>query len=116
MQVFALGMSKRFDVSLPVVRQREDIKAAWGAHSTLGGLSFCPTTNTGCLICRPSGTPLPANDNRRSCGDSPLDYNDQHVPVVHRGIIETVYVWPAFIHMKRVIVQKSLSVFRGSGF
>ena len=40
MRIFALGMSKRIDVSLPVVRQREDIKAAWGAHSTLGGLSY----------------------------------------------------------------------------
>lgn len=40
MQVSALGCSKRLDVSLPVVRQREDIKAAWGATSTLGGLSL----------------------------------------------------------------------------
>jgi len=40
MYIFALGCSKRFDVSPSVVRQRVDIKAARGATSTLGGLSL----------------------------------------------------------------------------
>ena len=40
MQVLALGMSKRIPVSLPVVKQREDIKAVEGAHSTFYGLSL----------------------------------------------------------------------------
>ena len=40
MYIFALEMSKRIDVSPSVVKQRADIKAAWGAHLTLGGLSL----------------------------------------------------------------------------
>ena len=57
MQVLALGMSKRIPVSLPVVKQREDIKAVEGAHSTFYGLSL--------LGFQPLFLPQSTNKNRR---------------------------------------------------
>ena len=113
MYIFALGQASVSTFPLAAMLRRT-LRAEQGTCLPCPALSFCPTTNTGFLTCRPSWTPLQANDIKVSCGDSHLlTVTTTHFPVVHSGIIETVYLSPAFIHMKRVTVLKSPSVFRG---
>lgn len=87
MYILALGLSKRFDVSLSVVRQREDIKAAGGSQPTLGGLSFCPP-HTELVLTGPSGGrhSLPVNPLGLRLGDlQPATYKLRCSVRVHSG-------------------------------